>query len=184
MIPAPKIDWASQPSGGITDDITPAASVGLLLQACRWPVQVATMPYCGCARVADTLTNQTDRYVTLRLAPAAVHARAAIGITSTSLQDTPVDTEMWTTDGGSGGVNVIKVKDTGQTQALAKAFAFDAPVSTLLVSSAGIDDSPTAAKDRQLELTTDDSPVNEQAYVKTASSFSVCVTERADLETI
>lgn len=184
MIPAPKIDWASQPSGGITDEITPAASVGLLLQACRWPVQVATMPYCGCARVADTLTNQTDRYVTLRLAPAAVHARAAIGITSTSLQDTPVDTEMWTTDGGSGGVNVIKVKDTGQTQALAKAFAFDAPVSTLLVSSAGIDDSPTAAKDRQLELTTDDSPVNEQAYVKTASSFSVCVTERADLETI
>lgn len=184
MIPAPKIDWASQPSGGITDDITPAASVGLLLQACRWPLQVATMPYCGCARVADTLTNQTERYVTLRLAPAAVHARAAIGITSTSLQDTPVDTEMWTTDGGSGGVNVIKVKDTGQTQALAKAFAFDAPVSTLLVSSAGIDDSPTAAKDRQLELTTDDSPVNEQAYVKTASSFSVCVTERADLETI
>ncbi len=184
MIPAPKIDWASQPSGGITDEITPAASVGLLLQACRWPVQVATMPYCGCARVADTLTNQTERYVTLRLAPAAVHARAAIGITSTSLQDTPVDTEMWTTDGGSGGVNVIKVKDTGQTQALAKAFAFDAPVSTLLVSSAGIDDSPTAAKDRQLELTTDDSPVNEQAYVKTASSFSVCVTERADLETI
>ena len=91
---------------------------------------------------------------------------------------------MWTTDGGSSGVNVIKVKDTGQTQALAKAFAFDAPVSTLLVSSAGIDDSPTAAKDRQLELTTDDSPVNEQAYVKTASSFSVCVTERADLETI
>lgn len=184
MIPAPKVDWASQPSGGITDDITPAASVGLLLQACRWPVQVATMPYCGCARVADTLTNQTERYVTLRLAPAAVHARAAIGITSTSLQDTPVDTEIWTTDGGSGGVNVIKVKDTGQTQALAKAFAFDAPVSTLLVSSAGIDDSPTAAKDRQLELTTDDSPVNEQAYVKTASSFSVCVTERADLETI
>lgn len=184
MIPAPKVDWASQPSGGITDEITPAASVGLLLQACRWPVQVATMPYCGCARVADTLTNQTERYVTLRLAPAAVHARAAIGITSTSLQDTPVDTEMWTTDGGSGGVNVIKVKDTGQTQALAKAFAFDAPVSTLLVSSAGIDDSPTAAKDRQLELTTDDSPVNEQAYVKTASSFSVCVTERADLETI
>lgn len=184
MIPAPKVDWASQPSGGITDEITPAASVGLLLQACRWPVQVATMPYCGCARVADTLTNQTERYVTLRLAPAAVHARAAIGITSTSLQDTPVNTEMWTTDGGSGGVNVIKVKDTGQTQALAKAFAFDAPVSTLLVSSAGIDDSPTAAKDRQLELTTDDSPVNEQAYVKTASSFSVCVTERADLETI
>lgn len=184
MIPAPKVDWASQPSGGITDEITPAASVGLLLQACRWPVQVATMPYCGCARVADTLTNQTERYVTLRLAPAAVHARATIGITSTSLQDTPVDTEMWTTDGGSGGVNVIKVKDTGQTQALAKAFAFDAPVSTLLVSSAGIDDSPTAAKDRQLELTTDDSPVNEQAYVKTASSFSVCVTERADLETI
>lgn len=184
MIPAPKIDWASQPSGGITDDITPAASVGLLLQACRWPLQVATMPYCGCARVADTLTNQTERYVTLRLAPAAVHARAAIGITSTSLQDTPVDTEMWTADGGSGGVNVIKVKDTGQTRTLAKAFAFDAPVATLLVSSAGIDDSPTAAKDRQLELTTDDSPVNEQAYVKTASSFSVCVTERADLETI
>lgn len=183
MTPAPKVDWASQPSGGITSEITPAASVGLLLQACRWPVQVATMPYCGCARVFDGFTDP-ERYVTLRLAPAAVHARAAIGITSTSTAAAAVDSEVWTADGGSSGANVIKVKDTGQTQALAKAFAFDAPLATLLVSSAGIDDSPTTAKDRQLELTTDDSPVNEQAYVKTASSFSVCVTERADLETI
>lgn len=184
MTPAPKIDWASQPSGNITDDPIPGAKLSLLLQACRWPVQVATMPYCGCARVADTLTTQTDRYVTLRLAPAAVHARAAIAITSTSLQDTAVNTEVWTAQGGSSGANVVTIKDTGATQGLAKAFAFDAPVSTLLVSSAGIDDSPAASKDRQLKLTTDDSPANEQAYVKYAASFSVCVTERADLETI
>tara|TARA_R110000868_G_scaffold116082_3_gene309459 strand:- start:3109 stop:3660 length:552 start_codon:yes stop_codon:yes gene_type:complete len=183
MTPAPKQNWSATNTSAIVGDYpAPSASISLLLQACRFPLAVATMPYAGCARVFDGLA--ADRYLTLRLAPASVHARAAIGITSTSLQDPAVDTEIWTTDGGSSGVNVIKVKDTGQTQALAKAFAFDAPVSTLLVSSAGIDDSPTAAKDRQLELTTDDSPVNEQAYVKTASSFSVCVTERADLETI
>ena len=184
MIPAPKQNWSATNTSAIVSDYpAPGASISLLLQACRFPLAVAAMPYAGCARVFDGIT-ESDRYLTLRLAPAAVHARAAIGITSTSIQAAAVDSEVWTAFGGSSGANLIKVKDTGNTALLQKAFAFDAPVATLLVSSAGVDDSPSVAKDRQLELTTDDSPANEQAYVKTASSFSICVTERADLETI
>lgn len=183
MIPAPKQNWSATTTSAIVSDYpAPSASLSVLLQACRMPLAVATMPYAGCARVFDGLA--ADRYLTLRLAPASVHARAAIGITSTSATAAAVDTEIWTAQGGSSGANVVTVKDTGATAIRTKAFAFDAPLASLLVSSAGVDDSPLAPKDRQLELTTDDSPVNEQAYVKTASSFSVCVTERADLETI
>ena len=184
MIPAPKQNWSATNNSAIaTDYPAPAASISLLLQACRYPLAVATMPYAGCARVFDGIT-EPDRYVTLRLAPASVHARAALTITSNSLTDTAAPSEIWTAVGGSSGANVIKVQDTGQTGGRTKAFAFDPPLSTLLVSSAGINDTPTAPVDRQLELTTDDSPVNEQANVKTTASFSICVTDRADLETL
>lgn len=184
MIPAPKQNWsATNNSAIVTDYPAPAASISLLLQACRYPLAVATMPYAGCARVFDGIT-EPDRYVTLRLAPASVHARAALTITSDSTQAAATPSEIWTAAGGSSGANLIKVKDTGQTSQRMKVFGFDPPLSTLLVSSAGINDTPTAPVDRQLELTTDDSPVNEQAYVKTTASFSICVTDRADLATL
>jgi hypothetical protein len=183
MTPAPKTDWSQTTTDPLISEPTPPAKLATLVQACRYPLQVAAMPYAGCARVFDGIT-EAERYLTLRLAPASVHARAALTITSDSTTATAAPSEIWTAVGGSSGANVIKVQDTGQTSGRTKAFAFDPPLSTLLVSSAGINDTPVAAVDRQLELTTDDSPVNEQANVKTTASFSICVTDRADLETL
>lgn len=187
----PTKNWVVEQVGTpLTPYATPTASIGLLLQADAFPLAVACMPYAGCARLFDSLssTDRAERYLSLMVAPAAKHGRAAItqGFFK-GAGPSPAASEMWTGAGGSTGADIVTVQPQDQaafTPDMAMVFGFSVPFQSISLTADTIDDTPIATKDRQLELPTYNFPYVEQAFVSHAAAFSICVTDRVDLESM
>jgi len=172
----------------LTDEVSPPALVSLLADADSWTVDAAVAPYCGCAHVFDGLsaTAYEARYLGLMVAPAAVHARAAISRGYYTLIGTATTHDMWSSDGGAFGNDIIKVPwhmVASLNYPASPTFQF--AQHSIAVSGGSIVDTPTTATDRQIELATAGAPYIESMYISLAAGFSVCITEQiADLETL
>ena len=175
----------------ITGEPTPPASASLVVQADSWPVDVAVAPYAGTAHIFDGLTTSglIDRYLGVVVAPNTVHARAAI---SRCWVGDPIGNiggtyhELWSTDGGTTGVDIIRVTTprSGSIGFLALE-DFQYGLADIAVSDDGITDSPSLNLDRQIELQTQSAPYVEAMMISSAAGFSVCITDQvADLETL
>ena len=176
-------------SAPITGEATPPAMASLLTEADAWLVDAAVAPYCGCAHIFDGLTDPIyeARYLAAVIAPSAVHARAALsrGFT-TDVGSIGQFHEMWSSDGGSTGDNVIRVPwHLNAAAGYVPAPAFKLGLSSIVVSGGSIVDAPTTPADRQLELATLAVPYVEPLYVSIAAGVSLCITDQvADLETL
>ena len=186
--PTPR-NWKAE---GLTTDLTaeatPAAAVALLLQAVRWPEDVATTPYAGCAHLFDGAGDASvqNRYLAAVIAPGAVHGRAAIGRSSNigGTIPTPLYHETWSNDGGTTLNDVIRVQWVISPGGSPGSHSWGGK-SEIRVTADQIDDAPGSNIERQYELQTDDIPTVEPLFVTLASSFSLCVSEQvADLETL
>jgi hypothetical protein len=175
----------------ITGEATPPAAAALVGLADEWCVGAAVSPYAGCGHVFDGLTvaGVARRYLAAVIAPGAVHARAAL---SRTWQQTPATGhsaathELWSSDSGSTANELINVpgKLAGGAGYTPEP-SFQYGVSDVALSGDGINDAPTAAQDRQLELQTAAAPYVEPLYVGDVSAFSLFVSDQVlDLETL
>jgi hypothetical protein len=173
----------------ITGEATPPAMASLLAEADAWLVDTAVAPYCGCAHVFDglTATIYEARHLAAVIAPGAVHARAALSrCFTTTTGSIGKFHEMWSSDGGSTGNDVIRVPwHLNAAAGYVPEPAFKLGLSSIAVSGGSIVDAPTTPMDRQLELATLAVPYVEPLYVSIAAGFSLCITDQAaDLETL
>ena len=94
---------------------TPSAALSLLAAAVAFPLDAATMPYCGTARLFDGCTSSTPavRYLGIRIAPGSQGGRVAIARSTnknaTYFGETP--NLCTSTYGGTSGNDIITVKD-------------------------------------------------------------------------
>jgi len=174
----------------LTGEATPPAAAALLLAADEWCVGAAVSPYAGCGHVFDGLTASglARRYLAAVIAPGAVHARAALSRTweqTTAVGHSATEHELWSSDSGSTANELINVpgKQAGVGYTPQPTFQYGA--SDIVLSGDGINDSPTASQDRQLELQTLAAPYVEPLYVGDVSAFSLFVSDQVlDLETL
>ena len=171
-------------------DPAPAATAALVVQADSWPVVAAVTPYAGCGHVFDSSSEAGlyDRYLGIVVAPGAVHARAALSIRYAAyLAATSVTYhELWSTDGGVSGNDVIRVPGAalGDLSTLVEHY-FQSGLDALTVTSPSSIDSPTYNVDRLIELQTVGVPYVEACYVNCVAGLSLCVVEQVtDLETL
>lgn len=183
-------NWKAQSmTAPVTDDATPPAAAALLLTAVAWPEDAALTPYVGCAHVFDahTSTNLYTRHLAVMVAPGAVHARAAVGVSwtpwgaaGTAFVDTPH--AITSTASGAAPADVILADKAAPNQTSTVAFG---PTSAVALSSDTADDNPAASKRRRIELQTLTAPYVEPMSVTECTSFSVAVSHQvADLETL
>lgn len=184
-------DWYSHDlTAPITGKATPPASAALLVEADAWPVAAAVTPYCGTARIFDASSDATllERYLAQVVAPGAVHGRAAI----TRRWQLTVNTgspsayhELWSSEGGTTGADVIQVGGPLSTGGFIPESTFKLGGGDIIVSSGGVDDTPSAAGDRAIELQTSGAPTVEPLYVTQCAGLSIVVSDLvADLETL
>jgi hypothetical protein len=170
---------------------TPAATAFLLVQADSYPVDAATMPYCGCGRLFDGQTSiamSSTRNIGQMVGAGAVHARAAVS-------------RCWSgyTMAGATGLAQGTTVTGGTTAGLEVRISHSNPVyeyAPLLfghgITWVGIDESSSAINDtpsgayptpRQFELATNAIPYVEPMTCSNVAGFTVVVAERiGDLE--
>ena len=173
----------------IIGEATPPASAALLIAADDWCVSTATAPYAGCGHVFDGLTeaNLSRRYLAIMVAPGAVHARAALS--RTYQLDVHVTwatyNEIFSQDSGATAAELITIPGQKAGIGYTPTPTFKFGSTDIVLSGSGIEDSPTTAQDRQIELATMAAPYLEPMYVTDVSGFSVCVTDQVpDLTTL
>lgn len=187
-LPSPR-NWAAENlTKELTAEATPPAANSLLVQAVRWPEDVATMPYCGCGHLFDGSSSEDikTRYLAVMVAPGAVHGRAAIGrsLANGNLHPSPYKHQTWSNSGGTTGANVIDVPYIQPGGGGLSNWGWGG-AGDIRVTGDAINDTPTWSTDRQYEFTTDDAPYVEPLFVTLAGSFAICVSEQvADLETL
>lgn len=176
---------------------TPSAALSLLAAAVAYPIDAATTPYVGCARLFDSNTALSPgvRYLGVRIAPAAKAARAAITRAcvpsfSTGVGSPPFDNLCWSAYGGSSGADIITVSASadfpgyGYSSIADRAFDFASTAKSqqiVLTSDADVP-APVSTQDRMFELQALAYPKIEPMYVTNAAGFSVVVVRRvADL---
>jgi hypothetical protein len=174
----------------IIGEATPPATAALLIAADDWCVSTATAPYAGCGHVFDALTEAgiARRYLAIMVAPGAVHARAALSRTyqlTVATGHSADYNEIFSQDSGATAAELIQVpgQKAGIGYTPTPTFKFGA--TDIVLSGSGIEDSPTTAQDRQIELATMAAPYLEPMYVTDVSGFSVCITDQVpDLTTL
>lgn len=182
----------------ITDEATPAATIDKLVMADQYPLDAATLPYAGCGRIFDGVSdpNRKTRHLGLMVAPGAVQAVGAVSRSWMMGPNIGENTQSWTQTGGTGGADVVTTHDmiadfTADQAALWFAayycFGFGAcPIQVVVeTGSAGIQNAPTGSQDRQYELNPQGTPYVEPMMVTRAAGFSVAVSLRVkDLESL
>lgn len=177
----------------LTNDATPPASLALLTAAVTVVEDAATTPYAGCGRLFDGCGAGTSasRYVAMRIAPGAQHARAHITLSMDWAGSVPMPP--WTFDltsatGGTTGTDVARVTQVAQFAAVNRALALawnNIGYASIQSSGEHVDDAPAAVMDRQLELAAHPYPYTEQLSVTNAAGVCFWVSERVtDLETL
>ncbi len=182
----------------LTAEATPSASLGLLVMADQYPVDVATMPYASCGRVFDGVSAvaRKTRYLASMVAPGAAHGRGVIARSWWPFG--PIigeNTESWTATGGTTAAETVTthddVADFTADQALnnwAMVYTFgfgSCPIALLATTGSTIQDAPIATLDRQYELAKHAYPYVEPQMVTWAGGFTMFVSQRiADLETL
>ena len=185
----------------ITDEATPPATLGLLVMADQYPVDVATMPYAGCGRVFDGIQDaaHATRYLGVMVGPGSVHGRGVIsrsfypvgvsaGVNNTSFTDT----------GGNAGAGVVTTIDpTSKITADQIALGFGITYTygfggcpivggiLLVPTGATINDAPVSSVDRQYELAKHGYPYVEPMMITYCAGFTMYISQRhGNLETL
>jgi hypothetical protein len=176
------------------DIATPSAALPLLAAAVAFPMDAATTPYCGCARLFDGCTASTPavRYLGIRIAPGSSGGRAAITRSTDALPVVGLTPNLCTsTYGGTTGNDIITVADRLFPNDLyigrARAFYWGtwAGRSDIVMTADSDVIAPTATQDRLFELEPLLHPKVEPFSVSDASGFSFVVTKRVvDLSTL
>lgn len=172
-------------------DVTPGASSALLAAVNAVVQAVAVTPYAGCGHLtwrhgyaAGAATSNVRCYFTIAVQPGAVHARISIwDRIKPAAKVIPVKHVVYTTSGGTAGVNLVEVPMLYQVNgAASNEPQFFGGVDRLTESSTDAIDAPTAASNRLLELTPIKAPALEACYVDGVQSFCVrCVHTASDL---
>ena len=175
-------------TAAITDQATPPAMVSLLQEADAWPVDVAIGPYCGCGHIYDGLSaaGYEARHLAAMIAPGAVHARAALTRSFVLSVSSGAYHEMYSSDGGTTGNDVIRVGwYLTQGAGYVPLGEFQYGQHSIVNSGGSIIDAPTLPTDRQLELQSLGAPYVEPLYISKSAGFSLCVTDQVgDLTTL
>lgn len=195
-------NWSGESTAKhITDEATPPATLGLLVMADQYPVDVATMPYAACGRVFDGIQDaaHATRYLGVVVGPGSVHGR---GIISRSFYpfgpNAGANNTSWTDTGGNAGAGVVTTFDPTSTltadqiangNGIFYTYGFGScPVIggiLLIPTGATINDAPVSSVDRQYELAKHGYPYVEPMMVTYAAGFAVYVSQRVgNLETL
>lgn len=176
--------WGATASRHITDDATPPAKASLLAAAVNGPIDVATTPYCGCARLFESGTpNLETRYFATVIAPGAVHATASL-VNARALTTAvgAKNNAMTTAQGGAAGADIITVLSVDPHD---RGFY---PTPDLMMeardTAAYVNDAPAASIERALELEALLIPKIEPCSVSYACGISLCVSQIEDLEVL
>jgi hypothetical protein len=165
----------------LTAEAVPQATLGLLRSALDFPVEVATLPYCGCARLFDGLTTaaRAARFIGVPVAPWASAARVAItrcaGAPNSATAEGAYDNQAATATGGVGA-EVIRIPSGFGTDD--RAWGFGVLQQEIRETSKTVVLAPAAPMDRAFELTAQGTPYVEPFLVTYAGAFTAWVSLR------
>jgi len=182
MKPPKPLNPASLLDASVIEDAHPPAKAVLLADVDARAMALLVTPYSGVAHLCDAVA--TERVIGVVVTPGWAYARAWLVQSVVDTVGTPVAIGAATQSGGESGADLIAIPSPALAQGLAL-YAVEFGLSrdltyAYVLSSEVVDDTPTAAKNRAMQLTAALAPYTERCRFSGVTSFTPIMAAAVD----